>query len=401
MELADIGLDEEEQARPVTVEPAKPAGLRNLVIGLGVVAGLILAAIAIGKSGDKPSATAATTTTSSSVATNPTTTSTIPPPSTLPWLQLVPKGALLPTKSATALYGETPQQQLVRVDLDTGAVTIRNVPLGQDNPVQVIPRGDKIVVTSSASPMLVLNADLTGPAKEIDLDSGTQIYAGPGDDLWAVHDQGDDPSAPERTFQRVHVDGTPAGPLLALPPGSVTGADDAGRLQVYSYVAAYTAVLDPNTGQPTRLAAGSPVGMNAKLIVDISCDAHLVCQWRVTDRASGATRVLPGQVSNEVLTSGGGGSVSADGRWLAYLLSPGDVLVIDLDTGQERRFSEARLTAYWGLLPTWSADSKWLFWAGGDNTYVWSAGAAGAQKLGDGSLPAMTNLVAVPTGRAS
>jgi hypothetical protein len=149
------------------------------------------------------------------------------------------------------------------------------------------------------------------------------------------------------------------------------------------------------------VAAGSPVAINAKLIVDISCDAHLVCQWRVTDRATGASRVLPGKVSNDVLTSGGGGSLSGDGRWMAYLVAPGDVLAVDLNTGQERRFSEARLTAYWGLLPTWSNDSRWLFWAGGDNTYVWSAGAAGAQKLGDGSLPGMTNLVALSNGRAS
>lgn len=410
LEVEGLETDDELDRQPITVEPERPHGLRNLAIAAAVIVGFVGGALILGRNDRKepaaeavPSTTTATTrpgqpTSSSSSST---TTSTIAPPSTSAWIELAPKGPLLPEPTGTVLYSSTPTGRLVRVDLDTGVVTVRRFEAG-DAGTQFLLRGGRVVVSSpDQSRVHVLDRDLHGTLAELNLDAGVRVLPGPAEDeLWVVNENtfGPDGTSVDRYAQRIRLDGTPAGPRVPLPPvGGIGGEDGTGQLLLYVGGPASTYVLDGTTGVPTRLLAGYPLAVDARRIVDLDCDVHLVCRVRVTERATGASRILPPLASPQLL-NGGGGALSPDGRWLALVLDPGNepgtVAVVDLRDGSLRRFGDARPAPYWGQAPSWSPDGRWLFWATGPRVYAWRAGSPGAVAVADGDLPELTTVLA-------
>ena len=154
-----------------------------------------------------------------------------------------------------------------------------------------------------------------------------------------------------------------------------------------------TYALDITTGAPTRVLDGLPLAIDHNRAVDLACDEHLTCHLRVTERATGKSRLVPAVASTRVLDYGNG-VLSPDGRWLAILAAPGDILVVDLLDGSERQFDDSKPSAYWGQGPTWSPDGHWLFWNGGSHVYAWRAGSATAQTVGGDDLPELVGLVA-------
>lgn len=408
--MEGLETDDELDRQPITVEPERPHGLRNLAIAAAIIVGFVGGALLLGRNDRKepateaaPSTTRATTLPgqSTSSSSSSTTTSTIAPPSTSAWIELAPKGPLLPEPSGAVLYSSTPTGRLVRVDLDTGVVTVRRFDAG-DAGTQFIVRGERVVVTSpDQSRAYVLDRDLRGPAVELNLDAGVRVLPGPAEDeLWVVSQSpfGPDGTTAEQYAQRIHLDGTPAGARVPLPTvGGVGGEDGTGQLLLYVGGPAATYLLDSTTGVPTRLLAGYPLALDAHRIVDLDCDVHLACRVRVTERATGASRVLPLAASPQLLT-GGGGALSPDGRWLALMVDatnePGMVVVVDLRDGSLRRFDDARPAPYWGQGPSWSPDGRWLFWATGQRVYAWRAGSPGAVVVADGDLPELTSVIA-------
>ena len=406
LEQAGLETDDELDRQPITVEPERPHGLRNLAIAAGVVVLFVGGALILNRNDGKTPATATASSTSTTTATtvpnaSSTTTSTsttIAPPSTSAWIDLAPKGPLLPEPTGTVLYGTTPNGRLLRIDLDTGVVTVRRVDLGEAGGAQFILRGEQLVVSGpDVSHVSVLARDLRGSARELNLDEGTRVLPGPApDELWVVSDNGPPGgTGSERYVQRIHLDGTPAGPRLPLASGSPGTDDGAGRVMVYVGGASSTYVLDPVTGVPTRLTIGFPLAVDANRVVDVVCDEHLACQLRVTDRATGASRLVPATAPAQAV-NGGGAVLSPDGRWLALVVDGGTMFVVDLNDGALRRFDDFRPGPYWGQGPSWSPDGRWLFWSGGSSVYAWRAGSPTAVVVGGGDLPELTGVVAMP-----
>ena len=52
------------------------------------------------------------------------------------YLELVPKGPLLPAPTGTVLYGTTSDGQLARIVLDTGEISLRRLPEGTEPPTR-------------------------------------------------------------------------------------------------------------------------------------------------------------------------------------------------------------------------------------------------------------------------
>ena len=225
--------DDELDRQPIVVEPEQPHGLRNLAIAAGAVGLFVVGAVVVGRHDSKqPAATAATTTTSSpassSTSQSSTTTSTsttIPPPSTSAWIDLVPKGALLPEPTGVVLYSTTPNGRLVRLDVDTGSVTIRSPEGGGDSGAsQYFVRGNHLVVFGQdVGTALVVSADLHTQTTVLKVDNGSQIVRGPGDDeLWILTNPSDQPR-PLRPSVRT-----------TDPPRRHTGRSAASRCRVVS-----------------------------------------------------------------------------------------------------------------------------------------------------------------------
>ena len=400
--------DDELDRQPITVEPDRPHGLRNLLIAVGAVGLFVAGAVVVGRHDSKqPTASAGTTTTSSprsqttlpGASTSTTSTSTtIAPPATSAWIDLAPKGQLLPEPTGVVLYSTTTNGRLVRIDLDTGVVTVRSVDLADGVGSQYFVRGGKLVVAApDSSRVFVLSRDLRSETQQLELPSGSQVLRGPAEDeLWVIGSADGQREPNQVSAQRIHLDGTPVGPRLTLP-GNV-GDDGAGQLILFVPNAAATYALDTATGAPSRLLNGFPIALDHSRVVDMTCDDHLACHLRVTNRATGQARVLPDVATSKLVDYGGGGMISPDGRWLALLRDPGRMMVIDLQDGSERLFDDARLTAYWGQGPAWSPDGGWLFWTGGARVYAWRAGSASAQTVGGDDLPELVGLVAAPKG---
>ena len=144
-ELGGPGLDGTEP------DPApRSARTRNLLVGVGLAVALIGGAVLVSRDdAETTAATDATTTSSSDPRRSPRTTRvTLPRPTTSVYLELVPKGPLLPAPTSTVLYGTTSDGQLARIVLDTGEISLRRLPEGTngDAVMQLIPRTGSIVV---------------------------------------------------------------------------------------------------------------------------------------------------------------------------------------------------------------------------------------------------------------
>ena len=172
--------------------------------------------------------------------------------------------------------------------------------------------------------------------------------------------------------QRVKLDGTPVGAELALPPLFVLGSDGAGAPLLWGVSGTY--LVDPATSSWQRVSEQRLVGWGAAAFVDLGCDAGLPCHWRVHDRLTGETRLLPEPVPDEALRTFDRGRVSPDGRWLARVGRDGSSLqVVDLATGSLRDLVAEGDGVVSDL--AWSPDGHWLFWLGADQITTWKVGS--------------------------
>ena len=340
-------------------------------------------------------ATDATTTSSSDPQRSPRTTRvTLPRPTTSVYLELVPKGPLLPAPTSTVLYGTTSDGQLARIVLDTGEISLRRLPEGTnpDAVMQLIPRtGSIVVVGFPGEHSYVVPRDLKGEIVELELEN-EQVFRGPGpDELWRVTSSFSSPSASLQQVQLIKIDGTPVGPVRQLAL-QVYLEDGAGGLIGRGPGGYY--VFAPEDGRPSLLSDGEMVSVDAQRIVDLVCDDVLTCRWRVRDRAGGEARLLETPPDTGELYVGGAGAASPDGRWVAFDDGGGRLHVLDLQSGVMNRIGTAGGYYYGGF--TWSADSSWLFWSENGSLRAWQLGAAEPVRIGGGSTPSLNTLVAVP-----
>jgi hypothetical protein len=301
------------------------------------------------------------------------------------------RGPMLPEATGTVLYGLTQDGSLVRVDLDDGDVTWRSLQLS-DSPSdhQLLARTGAVVVApgNRQRPRLVADT-LTGRVDEAPFD-GPILFGPAPDELWLLSGRGD--GDVYAAAQRVKLDGTPVGAELALPPLFVLGSDGAGAPLLWGVSGTY--LVDPATSSWQRVSEQRLVGWGAAAFVDLGCDGGLPCHWRVQDRMTGETRILPEPVPDEALRTFDRGRVSPDGRWLARVGRGGSSLqVVDLATGALRDL----VADGDGLVSdlTWSPDGHWLFWLGADQITTWKVGSADPVVLsGIGPVPDVVALTA-------
>jgi hypothetical protein len=356
---------------------------------------LVVGALLVGMG---PSPSSAPTITSTAP---PTTAAAVRPATTSPGIifkQVRGRGPMLPESTGTVLYGLTQDSSLVRVDLDDGDVTWRNLQLS-DAPSdhQLLTRAGAVVVAPANRQRPRLVADtLTGRVHEAPFD-GPILFGPAPDELWLLSGRGD--GDVYAAAQRVKLDGTPVGSELALPPLFVLGSDGAGAPLLWGVSGTY--LVDPATSAWERVSEQRLAGWGAAAFVDLGCDQGFPCHWRVHDRLTGATRLLPEPVPDEALRTFDRGRVSPDGQWLARVGRDGSSLqVVDLATGALRDLVAEGDGVVSDL--AWSPDGHWLFWLGADQITTWKVGSADPVVLsGLGPVPDVVALTAsgptVPT----
>jgi hypothetical protein len=379
---------DDEVGSPPPPEGERPAGLRTVAIGAAVASALILGALVVGMGESSSSAPTVLSTAP------PTTAGDVRPADRTPGMtfrQVRGRGPMLPESTGTVLYGLTQDGSLVRVDLDDGDVTWRNLQLS-DAPSdhQLLARTGAVVVAPANRQRPRLVADtLTGRVDEAPFD-GPILFGPAPDELWLLSGRGE--GDVYATAQRVKLDGTPVGAELALPPLFVLGSDGAGAPLLWGLSGTY--LVDPVTSTWTRVSEQRLVGWGAAAFVDLGCDGGLPCHWRVHDRRTGETRLLPEPAPEEALQTFDRGRVSPDGQWLARVGRGGSSLqVVDLATGALRDLVAEGDGIVSDL--AWSPDGHWLFWLGADQITTWKVGTADPVVLsGLGFVPDVVALTA-------
>jgi hypothetical protein len=396
--------DDDEPLDERSAPPERSHRTRNLVVGVGLAVALIGGAVLVSRDDATTAEVTEGTTTSSSeprrtTGTTRTPRTTLPRPTTSVYLELVPKGPLLPEPTGTVLYGTTSDRQLVRIDLDTGAIALRRLPESTDEgPIQLLPRQGAIVVGGYfGSPGFVVPLDLQGEVTELPV-QGHQLLRGPEpDELWRVTNNFS-PSQLRPRAQRMKLDGTLVGPEVELPLQVYT-EDGTGRLVGAAPLGQY--VFTPD-GQPSLLSDGQIVAMDSRYIVDVICDEVLDCHWRVRDRAESAGgsagRLLEVAPDLDLLMAGATGTLSPDGRWVALFDGLGAFQLLDLTSGALQRVSGTGAPGIYvfGGSAVWSPDSQWLFWSDAGNLRAWKLGWSEPMRIGGGSTPSLDIVVGIP-----
>ena len=276
---------DDELGPPPPPEVERPAGLRNVAVGTAVAGALVVGALLVGMG---QSSSSAPTITSTAPPTTRRHAAGVRPATTTPGItfkQVRGRGPMLPESTGTVLYGLTQDGSLVRVDLDDGDVTWRNLQLS-DAPSdhQLLARAGAVVVAPANRQRPRLVADtLTGRVHEAPFD-GPILFGPAPDELWLLSGRGD--GDVYAAAQRVKLDGTPVGAELALPPLFVLGSDGAGAPLLWGVSGTY--LVDPATSAWERVSEQRLAGWGAAAFVDLGCDQGFPCHWRVHDRLTGA-----------------------------------------------------------------------------------------------------------------
>ena len=392
LDLAVLEHDD-ELGPPPPPEVERPRGLRNVAAGTAVAGALVVATVMVGMG---QSSSWAPTITSTAPPTTAAPDRSLPTTPGITFKQVRGRGPVLPESTGTVLYGLTQDGSLVRVDLDDGDVTWRNLQLS-DAPSdhQLLARAGAVVVAPANRQRPRLVADtLTGTVHEAPFD-GPILFGPAPDELWLLSGRGD--GDVYAAAQRVKLDGTPVGAELTLPPLFVLGSDGAGAPLLWGVSGTY--LVDPATSVWERVSEQRLAGWGAAAFVDLGCDAGFPCHWRVHDRLTGETRLLPEPVPDEALRTFDRGRVSADGRWLARVGRDGSSLqVVDLASGAIRELAAEADGVVSDL--AWSPDGQWLFWLGADQITTWKVGTAEPVVLsGLGPVPDVVALTASGPGR--
>jgi hypothetical protein len=162
----------------------------------------------------------------------------------------------------------------------------------------------------------------------------------------------------ESVMTLVGFDGRPAGTSITVPDSAPAISDAAGYLLFY----ASGGVYDLRPGRITRITTGALLATGPTRWLTHDCDVHYRCATTVTDRTSGARRVLstPGGVF------GNDGVIAPDGATAAMIgvEDAGLTLhLLDLATGVDRPTGVVLdpVNSFGGGKVVWSPDSRWLF----------------------------------------
>ena len=147
-------------------------------------------------------------------------------------------------------------------------------------------------------------------------------------EIWSVRFTG-----PDTRPQLQHLDGSAAGPALTDLRRHRLGDDGTGSLLVQTDDGVVR--FDPDGASAQRMSGLRwwP-GRHRRSSTEV-CDHQLHCEWNAVDRATGTPRSLGVPPPGAVV---GGGQLSPDGRWMAYLVvGPGSteptLQAIDLTSG--------------------------------------------------------------------
>jgi hypothetical protein len=296
----------------------------------------------------------------------------------------------LGARSGTSLYGVSADGSVVRIDLDAGVVTqrqLRRTDRGQ-LPASIFARAGGAVVVAQDQAVAV--ADGRNGVIMFLAAKDTAVYqALAPDEVWLVHMAGTAGRIAER--RTVH-DGAVNGTIPDLMAGDVLGDDGTGALLVQTGSGVYR--VDETGDRPQRITTDAVVAWSASTLIVQQCDDRFACSWDQVDRATGDRRSLG--------AASWGGSVlspqlSPDGTHLAYVGGIGGptlpaVEVMDLATGERLALDhQAALTGlrggWTGLV--WSADGQWLFWlAETGSLRAWHVGDQDAITVGGaGHIP--------------
>ncbi len=340
--------------------PARPARWRPVLIAGGAVA-LVAAVALVGRNGGGAAAPPTTV----APTTVPVTSTSAPRPRR-PGPSYTEDRAFmnfLGAQSGTSLYAVAVDGSVVRIDLDAGVVTqrqLRRTDRGQ-LPATVFARAGGAVVVSQDQAVAV--ADGRDGVITFLAGKDTEVYSAlPPGEVWLVHTAGTAGRIAERRTVR---EGAVNGTIPDLMAGAILGDDGTGALLVQTGSGVYR--VDESGDRPQRITTDAPIAWSASTLIVQRCDDRFSCQWDQVDRATGEHRALG--------AAPWGGSVlapqlSPDGTHIAYVggvggPNPPAVEVMDVATGErlalDHQVALTGLRGGWAGL-VWSADAQWLFW---------------------------------------
>jgi hypothetical protein len=396
--VSDIVLErpnqpESDAASNVVMAPATRRVRPAVIVGSVIAVVAVIAVV-----GRNHGGTTAAPTTVPAAATSTTSTTSPTPSSTTTTTQSGPDYTLTQTfedfaggaRTKTVLYGLTSGSHLLRIDIDRGVIATRRL-FGQtgNDAVSVLNGGALVAQGSSAE--IVADGPAAMPIVITDDLPRAAVFASQSHDrIWDV----------ERGRATVlTTDGAAVGPGIDIPSGEAIGIDGAA-LVIQTSVGAFR--LDPATSHPQLLSPNPVIAWSPALLVDVACDATLVCELRVVDRARGVVKEL-----STTAASGpdhfGRGHLSPDGSQLARLADPIDSInrlqLVDLTTGAVRDLgllSSAGLAAM-----AWSPDGSWLFWVDSNGALHGhhTGSASSISIVGGGHIPSLLAIAATGASR--
>jgi|GEM_PF-6618291 hypothetical protein len=378
---------------------------RGVVLGGLAVAMLVGAAVAMGGGGSDPVATPPSTAVTAAATT------TVPaPPSTrerarttLPTFEVGTLNGLAGEVTGTVLYASDRLGDAVsRLHLDTGVVETRRyrgMPLDPQDPTVIIARHDGAVVLPAFFTDvdgIYVPDDPVAITRRVAVTDGVLVL--PAADprlLWAL--QSWNPS--EQVVTLVDLGGTPVAEPFEIPRAAVPAGDDGlGRLVLVSSSGTY--LLDPATRLTTRIDDEPALAWTPAWLLTSRCDGALACRLRLVDRGTGEERLgapLPDTLP-DLFPGGPLGLLDPTGRRFAWLGARG-LEVVDVLSGDRDEFAAGHLA--WGgrfYQPMlWSADGRWLMWPSSDgDVNAWREGFAVPRTIGVDGLVDYSAIALVP-----
>jgi hypothetical protein len=388
---------------------------------IAAVSALIVVVAVAGGGRDEPSASPATVIPATTPA--PSTTvvprSTVPAPSTTTTGYSAFSAAPMPEAAGVVLYETTNEGAVLRIDLGTGAVQRRYVPVEPRvaGPWMVLARQGGFAMADGSyddqSPLYGVADGPDTPAVTLAAWSEHETHgtlaprvaaAAEPDQVWVWNDAMD---GEQVTIKRMRLDGTPtAGPVTLPRFASVLGQDGPGALALQGASGFYRATIEGQELRIDRQWPTVPLAYSAGALLDLACDSALECQLTVVDRATGAARPVPGDVIDQIMRSYDN-ALSADGRWLAtvpYGTSAGPKLTVyDLTTGAVALEDDV-LPKNYGFLggvqsAEFTTDGQWLVYFNiSSGIRLWKVGSAGPPATFTVSGVTNVNMISVAPG---
>ncbi len=381
----------------------------------------LVAVVATVGGGNGPAAAPTTTSTASPTTTAARTTTTVARATTTTTAYATYQAAPFPEAAGVVVYISTNAGEIVRLDLGTGAVTRRLVPVEprRAGPWMVLARRGGYALADvsyddqspifgvadgpDAAPVVLGDWRTTESNGSVNPRS---VAAAEPDEIWVWNDAVDDlPSV----VKRVRLDGTvTAGPVTLPRYATVLGDDGPGGLAVQGPSGFYRAAIDGTTVTMQQLWPRAPLVYSSGALLDLNCDDHLDCHLEVVDRASGTARAVPDDLGGVLFPDYYDSTLSADGHWLANVTydsgSSGPRLrVYDLTTGAIAMEDDVLPKSYGPLGSPRSAelspDGQWLVYLdlGGD-LRLWRVGSPdGPHSV---PVPDLVNVSSVSVGPA-